>query len=456
MRGFKEDFESWRSSLTPEEQELVQTQAVGEFNKKFRKSDEFKKDLPEEKVKSFSKILGKFFDAESADYKKEVAAKVPNYNRLLEKAGDKVLDFEMKNRIVEVDRDADRRYNFATRKAKWLKSKGEHVPPMSPLMEMASMKNDDAESHEQVKKLFATIPELSAAQKAELNDHWVQLLREKGITEAKTSEMAQQLSKVEGLTEAEKTKLLNLFKGIEMPTVPAMGEDVVFEFPKQFAQQLDTARAELKPRAEALAKGLKEHLPELKELAEAAEQGKLDNVELESAALQSAWEEIAGKLAKEYVDAVDEVETMVEASKKFYRSQTADKYKTKADVMKSIWAELPKIVKKDLPPLDEELLAELEEVPAVREGEFRHNWGTADMLYKSEAIDAFGMKYLLGVFETEEEARKAFLDWNSEYVKARADMKSEMQQWSKQENARLEADTSGADRIRKILEEARR
>merc|ERR1712004_320701 len=103
-----------------------------------------------------------------------------------------------------------------------------------------------------------------------------------------------------------------------------------------------------------------------------------------------------------------------------------------------------------------ELLAELEEVPAVREGEFRHNWGTADMLYKSEAIDAFGMKYLLGVFETEEEARKAFLDWNSEYVKARADMKSEMQQWSKQENARLEADTSGADRIRKILEEARR
>ena len=56
---------------------------------------------------------------------------------------------------------------------------------------------------------------------------------------------------------------------------------------------------------------------------------------------------------------------------------------------------------------------------------------------KSEAIDAFGMKYLLGVFETKGEAEKAFADWNSEYEKARSDMKAEMQQWSKQEQAPL-------------------
>ena len=47
------------------------------------------------------------------------------------------------------------------------------------------------------------------------------------------------------------------------------------------------------------------------------------------------------------------------------------------------------------------------------------------------------MKYLLGVFETKGEAEKAFADWNSEYEKARSDMKAEMQQWSKQEQARL-------------------
>merc|ERR1712061_274300 len=110
----------WRAALTPEEQKMVQTRAVGEFNKKFRKSEEFKKDLPEEKVESFSKILGKFFDAGAADYKKEQEAKVPNYNRLLEKAGDKVVD---------VDRDADRRYNFAMRKAKMMKAMGKAIPP---------------------------------------------------------------------------------------------------------------------------------------------------------------------------------------------------------------------------------------------------------------------------------------------------------------------------------------
>ena len=54
-------------------------------------------------MKFFSKILGKFFDAEAADYKKEVAAKVPNSNRLVEKPGDKVLAFNMRSRIVEID-----------------------------------------------------------------------------------------------------------------------------------------------------------------------------------------------------------------------------------------------------------------------------------------------------------------------------------------------------------------
>jgi len=135
MRGFKEDLEAWRSSLTAEEQELVQKQATGEFNKNFRKSDACKKVLLEEKVKSFSKILGKFSDAESEDYMKEAEAKVPNYYRLLEKAGDKELDFALTNRIAEIDRDADRRYLFATRNIEKAAKKGELYPQSSPMME---------------------------------------------------------------------------------------------------------------------------------------------------------------------------------------------------------------------------------------------------------------------------------------------------------------------------------
>merc|ERR1719245_1952476 len=101
--------------------------------------------------------------------------------------------------------------------------------------------------------------------------------------------------------------------------------------------------------------------------------------------------------------------------KAFYRSQKDMPGKTKADVLKEIWEEIGKVTDKPVPPLDEEMLAELAEEPAVIEGEFKHTWGNAEKLYKSEAIDAFGAKYLLGVFETKDEAMKAFADWNGEY-----------------------------------------
>merc|ERR1712218_613483 len=123
---------------------------------------------------------------------------------------------------------------------------------------------------------------------------------------------------------------------------------------------------------------------------------------------------------------------------------------------KELWAELPKYTDKPVPPLDEEMLVELAEEPATINGELKHSWGTADILYTSEAIDAFGMKYLLGVFETKEEAQKAFADWNAEYEKARVEMKAEMEQWGKAEQARLDRDTTAQDRIKKVLEEARR
>merc|ERR1719346_535419 len=165
---------------------------------------------------------------------------------------------------------------------------------------------------------------------------------------------------------------------------------------------------------------------------------------------------VMGHLSNKYFTARAEVEKDVETMKAFYRSQKDMPGKTKADVLKEIWEELPKHTDKPVPPLDEEMLAELAEEPAVIEGEFRHNWGTADMLYKSEAIDAFGMKYLLGVFETKEEAAKAFDDWNAEYEKARGEMKAELEQWGKQERARLDRDTQGQERIKEVLETAKR
>ena len=57
MRGFKDDFYAWKETLTKDEQSLLLKQAQNEFDKKFRKSDEFTTDLPEDKLQSFGKAL---------------------------------------------------------------------------------------------------------------------------------------------------------------------------------------------------------------------------------------------------------------------------------------------------------------------------------------------------------------------------------------------------------------
>ena len=87
---------------------------------------------------------------------------------------------------------------------------------------------------------------------------------------------------------------------------------------------------------------------------------------------------------------------------------------------------------------------------------FKHNWGTAEKLYKSEAIDSFGNKYLLGVFETVAEAEKAFDEWNKEYEQAGENVKESLSGWAKQQEAALAEDQDEVDRLRKALEEARR
>jgi len=362
-----------------------------------------KKNLPEEKVKSFAKILGKFFDSEAEDYKKEEGAKVPDYDGLSKKANEKKMDFSLKNKIVEVNRDADRRYHFATMKIREAERKGELFPQSSPLMEIWTVQNNDTESHENALGIIDFIeqaskdPSCPPDAKAYMNQ-WV----EQGI--------------------------------------PPIGENFELLLPQVLVTQLHTMRKKIH-------EGLANHFQNKSE-------------DYMNTYIRTKVPEMGARVIKhftdKYVSARDEVERDVQNMKAFYRSQKDIPGKTKADVLKEIWAELPKYSDKPVPPLDEEMLAELAEEPATAEGEFKHSWGTADVLYKSEAIDAFGMKYLLGVFETKAEAQKAFADWNSEYEKARVEMKAEMEQWTKQEQARLDRDTSGQDRIKKVLEEARR
>jgi hypothetical protein len=387
MRGFKEDFDAWRTSLTPEERKMMQTQAQGEYNKKFRKSPEFKKDLPDEKIKSFSKILGKFFDAEAADYKKEMEAKIPNYNRLLEKAGDKEMDFKMTRRIEEIDRDADRRYYYACMKHNQWEAKGMKFPESSPMKHTIEVQNDDAESHEVLKKFVAGRKE--------------------------------QIAKM----------------GMEMPAelanleVPPPGKNISITVPRALFKQ-----------AEFVGKWMFENK---------------DDLPKDDEELQGLIADVMMNLTSQYKFANKYIEDHVDFVKEWFKAPPNHEWKTKADVFKAVWAELGAVTGKKV-PIDEELVANLEQFKAYEEGEKVHFWGTASKLWKSVAVDAFGVKYLLGVYEDINDARMAFDLWNSEYEKGRAEMKVEMEQWSKQENARLEKNPEGADRIKKILEEARR
>lgn len=386
---------------------MIQAQAEGEFNKKFRKSDEFKKNLPEEKVQAFTKILQKFFDAEAEDYKKEEEAKTPDYEGLSKKASQKQMDFSLKSRIVEVNRDADRRYAFASQKISEAEREGTLFPQSSPLLETWVIKNDDAESHEMAVKVLDWIKKASEHESA--------------------SEDAKKI----------------LQKTVEKG-VPPMGEPLELLLPQVLVNQIhhmtEILQGELVIVSESISredfdKYVKEKVPEI-------------------------GARTIAHLARKYIEARDDVENEVETMKSFYRSQGNKEEemqgKTKADVLKEIWEAVSEMSDNPVPPLDEEMLAELEDEPAIIEGEFYHPWGTANYLYKSEAIDAFGGKYLLGVFETKDEAQNAFQDWNAEYEKARGDMKAELEQWGKQEQARLDRDTAGQERIKEVLETAKR
>merc|ERR1719295_1203393 len=168
MRGFKEDFDAWRSGLTDDERSMLKNQAQNEFNKKFRKSDEFKKDLPDDKVKSLSQVLGKFFDNEAEEYEKEQESRRGTPPSVLEKVGDRPFDFSLSLKIEEIDRDAQRRYRIARRENKRRKAEGGFAP-CSPKQREVSLPAKGVDALKELIKADGTpeqLKELEALEKA--------------------------------------------------------------------------------------------------------------------------------------------------------------------------------------------------------------------------------------------------------------------------------------------------
>jgi len=159
--------------------------------------------------------------------------------------------------------------------------------------------------------------------------------------------------------------------------------------------------------------------------------------------------ELASKRAemvKAYVKAFDQVEKDARTQASFYNGMTKGS-QTKADVIKSLWPKLSEVSKKPLPPLSEEFLADLKAMPAYEEKAFKNKFGVADKLYKSEAVDPFGTKFLLGVFETEAEAKKAFDNWNKAYEESREKQLEKMAQWAKRQQAKMDTTADAQERV---------
>merc|ERR1712060_690791 len=398
MRGFKEDFDAWKTTLTQEERELLLRQATNEYNKKYRKSDEFKVDIPEEKIKSFSKVLSKFFESDECIREEldeeAVTGPTPNYNCISEKGALTKFDFSLTPRIVEHNRDADRRYYYSEGMNMIAREQGKAgYPTNTPLRYLTQYQNNDTESHEKNTAIFAFLKGV---------------LEKKGQTENAT--MKEGFAQM--LTELEKHPVPEIGKTWMMPDYWAL-EEIAGSIE-------DDVMARIREKA-----------LEIDENSSMTDDQKSE--EMKQYVNASAWAvlHVATEDLERYENARLEIQSDVEALKEIFRNvQPEAPGRTKADVFKAIWAEAGKT--RDLPEPDEELLAELAKEPAYDALQAKNPFGYADKVYKSEAIDPFGKKYLLGVYGTKE-AEQAFVEWNKEYEANRETMKEELDQWNKAE-----------------------
>jgi len=410
MHGFKEDFQAWRKELTPEETAMLAEQTQNEYDKKYRKTDVYKKDLPKDKSDSFAKIMGKFFDNEAADYRKEVISKNVDPNALLEKAGAKPMEDYLSMRIFEHDRDADRRYFFAMMEVRKAMAKGEVYPECSPMEELWAFQNNDTESHEGCQSII----------------EFLKIASERDDCPAAVKPLMQAWVK---------------------QGVPPMGENFEVYVPTRLARQTQLF--------EAIAyKMLFNHIDETGDEEKALKE------------VQEFMPELSAKVLKwmieRYVTARDGIEKRATAMKDWYKeaAKRTDPKLTKADLLKEIWAELPKVTDQPIAPLDDEALAEYAQIPAYEPCDYpnpgdAHSWGIADKLYKSEAVDMYGGTYLVGVYTNEKEAEEGFMEWAKMYEESKEQLKVEMEQWGKAEQARLDKKPAGRERIQKAAEEAR-
>jgi len=396
LRGFTEDFTAWRATLTPEERKLQRVQAANEYEKKFRKSEDYTKTISEEKSEAFNEVVKKFlstWDGKDDNPLRDSKRDEQFFQKQVDRS---TFKFGLEPKIVEIDRDADRRWYFSKLRIEQAKQKGEYFPPSSPRIEHWEVQNNDTTSHERLlsmigdfKKMLAD-PSTPAQAKPHL-EYWV----EKGV--------------------------------------PEMGKPLFLPLPAALTEQLHIMSG-------ALNRTLFDHFAETNPSEEEKER-------IMEEIVRPGWSEFVGWAEEKYRGARDEIEGNVEVMKNLFKTAKDRPGKTKADIFKEIWHEMHKYRGVPEPEIDEDVLEVMSQYPAVRQNELDHPWGKADKLWKSEAWDPFGERYLLGIFETKEEALTAFNEWNAEYEEAFAKVMEKNKEWTRLQNAQLDKDAASHQRV---------
>lgn len=445
MRGFEDDFDEWRKGLTQTEAKDMYMAARNEFNKTFRKSDAFgRKDIvAEDKKASLGKIMNKFLDNEAEDYVAEEARTRMPAPGLRSIGEDKV--FKLRYRCVEIDRDADRMYRYASRKIDKLKEEGETFFESSPKMayyELVNVNESNREGWVKVKEHYKKVFEEGLKRQGEIHDGLEKFVHDSGYLVKSPDGEDEKYLFAAPMSEEEKKILQDWFN----KEVPKAGENL-------------TARGSyyLSPIFDEIDISVYNAIMEMEANMTADEKAKLteeakEHLYRQQTMMHKIWAH------EEWFKASSEVVAANEKEKALFKSAHSMPGKTKADILKEVYQYMNEnLAEKPLAPLDDDVLAELEKIPASDQEDDGTDpaWGYASTLYKSEAIDNWGAKYLLGIYQTEKEAQEAFDSWNAEFEKARLRQKEELELWAKQETSRLEKDAYGKRRMAELLETAK-
>jgi len=407
MRGFKDDFMAWKATLTPEERRIQLKQAQNEFNKKYKSTDEYNMALPEEKLNGLRDIVSKFIQSEQEDYKKmKKAMNAEEDNDLIEGAiARQNLNFEIAPRLIEIDRTAERRYFFASQRFQHAKETGGEFWPASPISKRMAMDNTGDAHMRNLRAVNAMV---------------------EGV-------------KKDSSVDPETMKAIEEFAA----SVPADGTPWNVQVPVKLEEYINNGEA-------SVDKALIELEAEMG--ADAFKKwSESDEGKKEIAAVRA---ELLSYTTKKFIEGYLLVDNDVKQTLEWFRSAEPMPGKTKADVARALWQILKESGQK-VGPLDEEILADLTKYPAYLEGEYKHSFGTADKLWKMEAVDPFGSVFLLGIFETRQEALDVFNSWNLEYEAAKIKMNEEVAIWEKKDAAKLEANRDDQARLIKTFDDAR-